>query len=349
MEVLAQHQKLTDQMTNDAGYADYIDAFMGSVWDKAHKKNGWTEVQRAFGRQFHPANNPEQFRALLRKDLFSARTYQVTEKMVDAVSGTVANSAKSVLKIEEDGLPSPCGFVWLDKEIRSPDRNGNEVAYRAISWGPQSLSYGKVGQEEPSYVAPGVRVTFWTYTHDRDYYWVEREANLHDAKFAYMELLYAHTNVIPFGTRVGIRLEDPPEYREDVIVWLRTLWAFMDTEIVSTAQQHVSRPFFRRAQKKSLGRPDVNVVSLRHVVVPHDPDREPGHREIDWKCMWVVSGHHRHLESYTGTKHHAVPDPSSGNKFCSTCGSRITWVHAYVKGPEGMPLRSVEQLYRLER
>lgn len=360
-EVLAQHAKLADQLRNDSGYLKYLDAFMYDTWEKAHKRNGWAGVRESFGSMYHPAGNPAQFRALLHKDLFDARTYQVTEKMVDAVTGTMENSRKSVLAVEEAGLPSPTGFVWLDKPVRMPDRNGREVVRRVISWGPQSITYEyanptpggwPAGKTRKTRVEPGVRITSWTYAKDRDFYWTDEAVAARAPQLSHLDLVFTHSNVIPFGTRVRLSGEnDSPEYREDFIVWVRTLWAFMDTEIVTTAKAAVSRPFLRRAQR-SLGRPDVNVVSLRHVVVSRDLDREGARREVDWSCAWVVSGHHRHLAAYdpeTYQKHHAVPDPAMGNETCAVCGERVTWVHAYVKDPSGKPLRSVEQLYRLER
>lgn len=342
-EVLDKHRTLADLLVNDRMFYEYLDGFMYSVWDKSYKQGGWNEVAATFGSMFHPANDPAQFRALLHKDLFDARTFQVTREMVEAVTGTWKNSKGTVQRIEEEGLPSPCGFIWLDEPVYFADQNGKSVCYRAISWGPQAVTY------VDRHIVPGVRITAWSSTKDRDEFWTDEEAELWEkGKFASIDVLFAHANTVPYGARIQSRDVDAPATRDDFLTWLRVLWAFMDTEIVVTAKHQVSRPFMRRAAR-ALGRPDVNVVSLRRTVVSSDPDREPEHREIDWSNRWVVSGHHRHIGEYQGEKHHAVPDPANANKTCATCGGRITWVHAYVKGPEGLPLRSVEQLYRLHR
>jgi hypothetical protein len=127
---------------------------------------------------------------------------------------------------------------------------------------------------------------------------------------------------------------------------MHTLWMFMDAEITVTRAGSIDRGT-RKRFRHALGREqDVNVVLLRrhHAVGEPSGEQVP----IDWSCQWVVQGHYRHLNTYFGPHHHALPGPRDRGR-CLTCGSRLTWVRPFVKGPEGAPLRSVDQLYRLTR
>jgi hypothetical protein len=246
-------------------------------------------------------------------------------------------SAESVVSLYEEELPAPAGFIWLDKPQMSPDRNNLTVGNRAISWGPQAMTYADGTSR------PGVRVTTWFSTHDRDHFWSDKEEADWSAVHPDLDLLYSHSTVLPFGQRVrsaALRDEKTGATRYDFLMWLHTLWAFMDTDIVTTARQDVPRAFTRRAQR-ALKRPEVNVVYLRRVSTVAGSGAEASHREVSWSVRWVVQGHYRHIEEYDGIKHHAAPE-YAGNvkvKKCALCGSRVTWVHAYVKGPEGRPLK----------
>ena len=67
---------------------------------------------------------------------------------------------------------------------------------------------------------------------------------------------------------------------------------------------------------------------------------EVSHRDIDWACRWVVQAHWRHIESYEGPQHHA----KVADGMCTVCGARCTHIRAYVKGPDGAPLKAVPEL-----
>jgi len=48
--------------------------------------------------------------------------------------------------------------------------------------------------------------------------------------------------------------------------------------------------------------------------------------------------------------HRAIVDRSArGETRCYHCAGRITWVDAYIKGPDDRPLRSSKHMYRLSR
>jgi hypothetical protein len=342
-EVLDRHRLLCEQM-RDPTIARYIDSTLENILVTARKKVGLERAQREITSMIHPAANPPEFRRMLEKDLRDATTFQVTAEMVDIVSAVYEKSRESVIKVHQEELPAPCGFIWLDKMQLMPDRNGKIVGNRAISWGPRNITYSD------GTVKPGITVTTWFSARDRDEYWTDEEEKDWLAVHPMLDVLYSHSTIIGFGERIGTAFPDkegPDRY--DFLMWLHTLWAFMDTDVVTSSSQAVPRSFRRRAER-TLKNPDVHVVLLRRVSVVTDPDAEAQHREVDWSSRWIVQGHYRHLEEYEGLKHHAAPDYTEKAKKCALCGSRVTWVHAYVKGPEGKPLRvHQDTIYKLSR
>jgi hypothetical protein len=333
-EVLDRHRKLIEQM-RDKTVIMYIDDVLGDVMSKAKQRGGPHQMRRELMSMTHPAESSAQFRGMLEKDLRDAKTFQVTAEMVDVVSAVHEKSTETVVSLHEAEMPAPAGFIWLDKPQMMPDVNGLTVGNRAISWGPQSIVYAD------NVTRPGIRVTTWFSTRDRDHFWHDKEEQDWAARHPNLDLLYSHSTVLPFGERVVTmkRNADSPS-RHDFLAWLHTLWAFMDTDIVTTAKQQMPRAFARRAARE-LKSPDVNVVYLRRVSVVTDRGAEACHHDVDWSVRWVVQGHYRHIEDYDGLRHHAAPEYAEDAKVkkCAACGGRITWVHAYVKGPEGRPLK----------
>jgi hypothetical protein len=341
-EVLDRHRKLTEQM-RDKTVINYIDDVIEDVADKAAKDGGIWQAQRTLGSMVHPALSLAEFRRMLESDLRDAQTFQVTAEMVDVVSAVYEKSRESVITVEADELPAPAGFIWLDKAMLTPDKHDIPVSNRAISWGPTTVSFSN------SLVKPGIRVTTWFSTHDRDGIWTDEIEADWAGVHPDLDVLYAHSTVMAFGERIGTAKPDSPMDRYDFMMWLHTLWAFMDTDIVTTAKEAIPRPFARRAQRV-LKRPDVSVVYLRRVSTITNPNDEHEHREVDWSSRWVVQGHYRHIEDYDGLKHHASLDHDHVSRQCAACGSRITWVHAYVKGPEGKPLVTTgDKVFKLSR
>jgi hypothetical protein len=151
---------------------------------------------------------------------------------------------------------------------------------------------------------------------------------------------------MPFGERFG---GHDSVTVDDFTSWVHALWLMMDTEIVSTSRPGIRQFSMRKFREQMSTPPEVNVIKLRRVV-SGDPDAEHvSIGPVGWQFRWIVQGHHRHLDEYEGPKHHAVADAAFGNTRCAVCQARITWVHPHVKGPEGKPLRSAEQVYRLQR
>jgi hypothetical protein len=85
----------------------------------------------------------------------------------------------------------------------------------------------------------------------------------------------------------------------------------------------------------------------RRVVVG---DREESTRDVDWSCRWIVQEFWRHLESYDAIAGPHQAKVTGAEKTCAVCGIRVTHVRTHVRGPEGLPLKSVsEKIYKVSR
>jgi hypothetical protein len=227
------------------------------------------------------------------------------------------------------------------------DMTGDTAAVRVISWELARWHYD-----------PAVWVILWAHTRDAGAGSLWSRADLPD-QAEYVErklgpLVIMHVALLPFDTRFIMPDDDPDPFGlkqhsgQQVLDMLHLLWMFLGMDITATRQPLVARPARRRALR-SLKHGEVNVVLLRRLAHPDD-GRPVSHREVDWSCRWVVQGHYRHLDSYDQARHHAVAEHKGKETVCGACGSRLTYVRPYVKGPDGAPLRAAgPTLHKLAR
>jgi hypothetical protein len=296
------------------------------------------------------------------KGLQIARAYQVTAKMVD-VANKVYGNQSGIFHLEEAELPSRAGFVWLDQPLESTDRWGNLVIERAVSWSPVNISVrykGLPGQPEENIT--GIRLATWNWIGDahRDDY-LREDKETRDGLAMLGDLTLSHTFIVPFGERHSFargKAEhpdgEPGDYKPDsTLAWMHVLWMLMEQEIVTMPQTRPERAARRRASKTLKHSDGISVITLRRLhPVPGEPKATATH--IDWQFQWMVQGHHRHIDRYEGDRHHAVPMFGMQRDKCRICLSqgedvRTTWVKSYLKGPDGMPLKATQTLYKLAR
>jgi hypothetical protein len=109
------------------------------------------------------------------------------------------------------------------------------------------------------------------------------------------------------------------------------VWAWRDMQAFWRLARSTVRVRERpgRAARRAAGRvglptTNVTVIRLRRARRDADPDESAGH--VDWSCRWIVRGHWRQLAD-----------------------GRQTFIHAYVKGPEGRPLRATHRVWEFIR
>ena len=360
-EVLDEQVQLTEKLKNPSvRLTTYFDGFMQSVLRDAQKVAGKKGREAAETYLFYPARTGSQLSVLLGRQLSFARTYQVTGKMVDAVTATYHKAMEHVGHMEEQEVPAEAGFCWFDKPLDFLDVNGKAVRSRALSWAPGDLKFS--GGD----VWRGVRLTSWCHTDDPDDFWdLEAMADLKSVGFNGLTL--GHSVVVPFGQRFLRRQDLPPVHvgaslmeqlagtagrysypvSDDIARWSHTLFMFLDMEVTVSQRPPIERHARKRAAR-SLNHAEVNVVTLRRAA--RQPEGEPGHHQVDWSCRWPVQGFWRHNRNdYAIAHHHVVPDPS--RKYCAApgCGNAISWVRPCLRGPEYLPLKQGKQVFRLVR
>jgi hypothetical protein len=275
-------------------------------------------IFRSWDHYTWPAKGGLDFLRMLAEPLSHGRTYQVTGEIVRAVTGMYQATGRADPVLRASEMPSPAGFLYLDESVTLADFSGMQIATRAFSWGPQTFS------PEGCTRTKGVRVTSWA----------EGDA----AKLRNGELGSSASVFVPYGSPLRSGISDDPTR------WLHCLWLFMDTEIAIETQERADRSTRRRAERAGLRRGDVTVIMLpyRHY------ESGGGHRDVDWSCRWVVQGHDRHLGDYREAGyevHHAKPPARRAP--CATCGIKTTHVRSYVKGPDGLPLKSADKVFRV--
>lgn len=337
-DVLRAHRHLYEVMANpNPNVVRFYDDFFTRTTERA--VGGSLEVQAAWVSMLYPARSGSEFLAMLRRPLYASPSYRVSEKIVDVVSDIYERSTQDA-RLQEGDLPSPTGFIWLDKPLFLTDAGGARIGTRAFSWGPQPTYSGEFD------LGDGIRLTSWCSADDVDDFTDVVAAGL---LVSYdMRLSISHSQFIPLGGRLHTRDKTADVVPDDVTRWLHTLWVFMGTEIVQSEPVWVGRPERRRA-RASIDTDTVREVLLRRI--RRDGEGEIAHRDVDWTCQWVVQSHFRHLGDYSAVAehHHAVPIDKD-REHCAVCGTRITRVKAYVKGPEGLPLKPVpETVYRVTR
>jgi hypothetical protein len=268
---------------------------------------------------FHPAASMREldpWLASLGSDLAGADTYQITAEMISLAEALRAGTPDLDVLREED-LPSDSGFMWLDRPVPRPSFEDDEehppLLMHAVSW---HRTAGKLPIRLTVDGAPTMFTTELPAVRIRE--WGYNASP--DIVPRPLHLMGQSTALLAGEIRTPL----------SELQVIHMLWILMGMKITSSAPQQASRAARKRAA--ALGRTDVRVVTLRRAQRGGDkPSATP--KTIDWTCTWLVRGHHR-----------AAPH---GGTFRD--GRERTWIDPYIKGPDGLPLKSADILYRLSR
>jgi hypothetical protein len=271
-------------------------------------------------------------------DLFTADTVQVTNQILSAMQVTPGDAPTRLLASD---IPFPSAFVWLDKPWDVPDRAGDQFRLRAITWRiiPRVMtSHGEFDC---------VRVTLWNWAED------ELRAGRWDRKSTTQVtdllgvLWLAHVSLIPLGVpfeKWGTEHEQ--KSADAALIMYHKLWTWLGMEIIDTSPVAVSDDAHRKAARR-LHQPRVRVVRLRKI--RHATDTSGSEREVNWRCCWIVHAHDKHLHVNPDFPPHKAVPGDDPRKLCMTCGGETRHIRQYVKGPDGLPLRVTETVFKLAR
>lgn len=368
---------LRDRMAHPAGtMAEYVHGFANHLLQVGHlgKDPGRHGNDHVMFYPYRPGMNPQQaaeWCVSVAGDMFTATCFQVTTEMMQVAREISYQTAHGSEYIDEPMLPSPQGFVWFDSPLVFRGGRGNVVSTRAASWGVLPIRFvpHDVKTDRPIHSrvidGMGVRILLWTLAGDPSHYECPE-----DLLLSIGDLQFDHIMVIPFGERfpaAGRRLPEghmlPDEDKgidftavdsegveiQSSLHYMNVIWQLMNSEIAASVRHAPDRLTAKRVLR-SIKHGEVNVITLRRTrQVKDDLDFDTG--DVDWTCRWLVQGHWRHVGSYSCVHHAATPDRSVPGEivYCYKCKGRLAWVKAYIKGPDGKPLKMTKHLYRLSR
>jgi hypothetical protein len=361
-EILDHQARLTGRLLSpDWAMTDFTRFFMQDAWAKS--LGGVTHDRRRAAGMFYPVvpkdtktistEQAVQMMRVLGVGLRDATCYQVTADMVHVMHQAYLATETNIERLDIGEMPEANGFVWLDESWPIRDSHQETSYVRAFQWQyTTALTNGTEAERIAPQKMDCVRISLWSHVDDEvhlNHRMTPERAAETTRELGVLTLL--HTAVVPFN----LRFTTPPEIDkagiESFLGLVHLVWMFLGMEIVTTPKAHIPRPFVRRALK-TLKHGEVQVIMLRRLAHPATGE-EVSHRDVDWRCQWVVQGHWRHLATVEGHLIHravvAGPAMSDGHQHCLQCDGPVTWVRPYVKGPDGRPLKVSRTLMRLAR
>lgn len=294
---------------------------------------------------------PSALRAIAdweRYQLREATLWWVAPDMCDLLAQAM-RSVPADTKVPELPMPSPAGLVVFGRPMTALDAvDSKTIQLDAILWGTTHLG-PRPGLDTGSLLCASVSSyghRHWEDGIEADLLGLATVAGAHSARIEKAgrdgngrAMATMHGSMwCPLG-RSDWPLVDPLDKRSfvglDDIAYesfcedrrlLAALWTICATETVTTVDSlHPERAVRRRSERAGVPVPErpVSVVVLRHQRRPGGEVAEAG--STNWTCRWVVTGHWRRQRC----------GPSGNDR-------RLTWIPAYVKGPEGAPLRVAE-------
>lgn len=353
-QVLDAYAGTVGRLRRPAGeFADYITFYM----------NQQAEAVSGQAAPFYPVvpdggrfsmRDGEEFARIVGDGLAGAPAYQVTGGMC----GKVEVLARQVYLEQEQrnllrrplragtvrraaDLPSPNGFAWLDKPVDLiADEDGSSVPGQAVSW---SLQRVRVREGE----IEGVRAAVWMLTPGPG----DDPGQARPARSILGPVNLAYTDIWPLGTPLG---KGGGTSAEKLLCYMKALWIMLQAETAGTGRTPVGRAVRRRAERMA-GQGEIQVITLRRRP-PGGLQPGPGPKasasgktpvSLDWPFQVEVKGHFRHHRAPFEDRHR--PLPSADERSCAICGSAVSKIPEYRKGPEGGELRVTRRLNRLSR
>jgi hypothetical protein len=243
-------------------------------------------------------------------DLFGATTYQVTAEMIDLAEALVTANP-DIGKIQKEDLPSAEGFMWFDRPVPRPSLEDGDRDPLLM----HAVSWVLVPEMPVRIGTTGV-VSSMAAVRLREWGW-NNDMNVRPRP---LHLMGQAT--IPITGGVYTNLTEH---------WfVHMVWILMGMAIAASRTEMPDRHGFKRAA--NLKHKLIRVVTLRR---PAHADEKPSStpKHIDWSCSWLVRGHYRKAPH--------------GGTFAD--GRDETWVRPYIKGPDGLPLKVTDILYKLAR
>lgn len=288
----------------------------------------------------------DRFADALQRTARAAYAYRVTPDMCDLITFAAAG-------LEDEDTwdfslaPTGCGFVRFDKPLRIQNVQGNTYLLNWLVWGQTSTPDGRTGTglwqfndgaTDPDdlhrlFWGRGVEEGFTEESMDRLRRSIGRW-NAIGADMVQHGRPLGPSELEPTPGQIAEHIKDGGEFGStfkatNVLRLVHALWLMLNQTVTHVEDEVPDRAARRRAERMRIP-PQVTVIRLRREVSAQS--RPEGESHIEWQHRWIVRGHWR-WQAY---------GPNRSER-------RRIWIHPFVKGPEGAPLKQSEKVYSLDR
>lgn len=285
----------------------------------------------------------EQMADALKRLTQASYAYRVTPDMCQLVR-FAASQLDDSDAWDRDLAPTQCGFVRFDDPLPVRDVRGRTMLINWLVWGPLSkalddMSGVSLWQFNDAWTHPDdLHRDFWDYGNTQEF----TAESLERLARVIGRWETVGTDIVQDGRPLGPENQEPgPEQAAalaaegveavpgtNVLRLVHALWLLLGQTVTVVEDEAVDRPARRRATRKNLP-PKVTVIRLRRA---EGHARREGESHVEWQHRWIVRGHWRWQA--------CGPNRSERRRI---------WIHPFVKGPEGAPLKQSEKVYSLDR
>jgi hypothetical protein len=313
----------------EANYAEAVETRLRWLrWAIKHGDESWSKIADLSPAKVATRRNWLDVLPTYRHALESGDTFFVNKNFCELVEHA-RRTVPGDLVFDSRWLQSKFAWAWLETPFVVPanidDGRGGVHTFRedrravvcAVAWVPIPA-----GQVTSSRVAGEGAHLFMTYQGFREIvpgsegfgcwsYFVLQDGDRLDERVRAFEDRSR-------GVSGGLYTDRSENWAHE-IRWVYAATYLMSQRLAMPLEKRVDRHVTKRAAKLKLTQPPIlRVITLRRM----EQDRPAvGHEVVDWQWRWEVRGHWR-------------------NQFCPGSGTyRPVFIEAYVKGPEGKPLK----------
>lgn len=259
-------------------------------------------------------------------DLLRSEPIYITEEMQDLCYAAMETFDRKEPMIEEDFFLKTA-FVYLDRPFYTIDIAGKRLAWRAISWHVEDMTFSTsnevtAGEVIETQLAAGVRIVLWARIDDPDDFQNDLIQFNDGLKWS-----IPHATTFPLFD-INSTKDSGGDMLTSWLTFLRVMNRLMAEKITVSKRYRASRAERRRAQRINLNISDVNVVELRR---RSQPSLNGEHEAANYSHRFIVKEHWR-WQWYPSVNMHK-------QKF----------IESYVKGDPDLPLVIKKRIWLWDR
>lgn len=318
-----------------------IIGFVSSDWGKRYFKFWLDDRSEKYGTATSSTSASAFVNVL--PDMMAAEPIFITSEMQE-LTYSAMESFDAREEVVESDFFLRAGFVYLEEPFVTLDQENKRVAWRAISWRIEDMTFAEArgemdyqqitdrvlaGEEIEVEVKPGIRFIMWSHVEDDDDY----EITFHEIDQASRRFgssgtkwLVAHALTLPLSSISGTR-DTTGDKHSSTLLFVRVINKLMGEKIVTRSRYKASRSLRRYSQRINLPISEILVCELRRRSTPSEPTGE----RRNFSHRFIVHGFWR-------------------NQWYPSIGMhRQKYIADYIKGPDDAPLVIKKRVWNWDR